>query len=78
MIFYQEMQINMRDPNLKFIFAKFDCICCETGVCLKRGTEILYDVIKKKAYSVDSARYRGWIQDAQKEKAESKSHEELF
>jgi hypothetical protein len=69
----------MRDPNLKFIFAKFDCICCETGVCLKKGTEILYDVVKRKAYSLDSARYREWLRDAQKEKFEfNTDDDELF
>lgn len=61
----------MRDESLKLIFAKFDCICHETGKVLSRGQEILYDVASKKAYGVGSVRYKEYLIQNRKEKERS-------
>ena len=50
------------DPGIRIV--KYDTVCKETGVVLKKGTEALYYPLNRVFYSMESKQMQIWQEQA--------------
>lgn len=48
----------------KFITARFNSSCCQTGAVIKKGNDILYDTHTKEVFCRESGRYKSELDAA--------------